>query len=103
VVYCVLGGGFKVDELAGGQAPIRSSQGQEPVDERIGLVNGLPDATDEHLELFGCPGGLGHRDVNQGTHGGERGSEFVRGVSDESALAGERKIETIQHVIEGVC
>jgi hypothetical protein len=33
------------------------------------MVDGLPDPSDEHLELVGGPGGLGHCDVDQGASG----------------------------------
>ena len=51
---------------------------------------------------FGGPRGLGHGDVDEGAHGGERGSQFVRGVGHEPPLAGEGEIEAVQHVVEGV-
>jgi hypothetical protein len=66
LVYCILGGCFEVGRLVAGQAAVRSGQGQEPLDEGLGLAEGLPDPDGEHLKLSGRPDGLGHGDVDQG-------------------------------------
>ena len=68
----------------------------------LGLVDGPADPGGHVLELLRRPGRLGQRHVDGGAHDGQRRAELVRGVGDELPLGGERAVQPVQHVIEGV-
>ena len=45
---------------------------------------------------------LGHRHVQRRPHGRQRGAQLVRGVGDEPALRGERRLQPFQQPVDGV-
>ena len=45
---------------------------------------------------------LGRRHVQRRPHGRQRGAQLVRGVRDEPALRGERRLEPLQQAVDGV-
>ena len=98
----VLGHRREVQQLAARHALVADGQDQQRLDHVLGPVDGPADAGGHVLELAGGAVRLGQDDVDGGAHHGQRGAQLVRGVRDEPALRGERQVESLQHVVEGV-
>jgi hypothetical protein len=78
------------------------AEGQQCLDQFLGLVHGGADGGQYRFQLRGGGGWPGRGDVDQGAHLGQRRAQLVGGVGHEPALAGERGFQPGEHRVEGV-
>jgi len=98
----VVDGGGQVDHLGVPEAAVRVGQGQQGLDQLLGLVHRGAHSGQGRLELCGSAGGPGQAHVDQRAHLGQRCAQLVRGVGHEPALAGERRVQPGEHRVERV-
>ncbi len=101
-VYGVLRPGGQVGELAADRALVAHREGEQRLDHALGPVDRAPHAHGHVLELHHGRGRLGQGHVDRGAHHGQRRTELVRGVGHKAALGGERRVQALQHAVEGV-
>ena len=86
-----------------GRALLSAGEGEEALEQPVDVIElvAQPVAEVRHVRRRGP--GLGQRDIEPDSHGGERGAQLVRGVGDELALGLERPLQAAEQVVEGVC
>lgn len=91
----------QVDVLAPMIEVLAASQGEQALDDTLGLRDHGPDVVCHRLQLLGAAApGLGHDDVDGGASHREGRAQFMRRVCDEATLGVEGRLEPVHHRVE---
>ena len=83
-------------------AGLAARERQQAVDQRLAPQHLLAHDVRGAPELVAARVRVGQRHLELGAHHGQRRAQLVRGVRHESPLARERRLEAVEHVVEGL-
>src|SRR3984957_15715491 len=96
----VFGGRGQVDLLVNGEPALVAREDEQRGDDVLGVIDRGADVGRHGAQVAGCAVRVAQHDVDGGAHDGERGAQFMGGVSDEPLLALERGLEPAEHLVK---
>jgi hypothetical protein len=92
----------QVDLLAAREALLAAGQDQQRLDDPLLVLAGREDPLQRVAQGSGRGIGIGQRHLDGRALQRQRRAQFMRGVRDESPLGGERSLQPVEQVVEGV-